>query len=172
LFGSQRFGGNNVAVGKAIKNGDLKQAVVLILEKIQPWLCEDGIEAVPKVFWYEKRMVRHLRKYPNDYAGTLRKIPKKVRKIFVHAVQSNQFNEQLKQAIGNKDIPKTMTIPGFQISKMPELSTTPITRRTLLTSPDFQILEIQDGITTIRFSLGKGEYASTVLLHLMGDPQI
>jgi len=170
LFGSQRFGGNNVGIGKAIKDGDLRQAVELILKRIQPWLREQGIEAVPKVFWYEKRMVSHLWKYPNDYAGALRKIPKKIRKIFVHAVQSHRFNEQLKQAIGNSALPKTITLPGFRTPKMPELSTTPITRRTLLKSPDFQILEIQDGNTKVRFSLSNGEYASTLLTYLHTRP--
>jgi len=170
FFGSQRLGGNNAAVGKAIKDGDLKQAVGLILEKIQPRLSEQGIEAVPKVFWYEKRMVRHLRKHPNDYAGALRKIPKKIRKIFVHAFQSYLFNEQLKQAIGNSVLPETITILGFKTPKMPELSTTPITRRILLTSPDFQILEIQDGRVKVRFSLSNGEYASTLLTYLETRP--
>lgn len=166
LYGSQRLGGNNAAVGKAIKDGVLKEAVELILEKIQPQLRTQSIDAIPKVFWYEKRMVRHLQQFSNDYAGAMRKIPKKVLRLYVHAYQSQLFNEQVKQGIKNSDLPDYISIDGFTTPKMPELSTKSITRQTLLTCQDFQILHIHDGTAKIRFTLSRGQYASTVLSYL------
>jgi len=166
LYGPQRLGGNNAAVGKAIKDGNLKSAVELILEKIQPQLRTQSIDAIPNVFWYEKRMVRHLQQFSNDYAGAMRKIPKKVLRLYVHAYQSHLFNEQVKQGIMNSDLPDYLSIPGFITPKMPELSTKPITRRTLLICPDFRILRIRDGQARVRFTLSHGQYASTVLKYL------
>ena len=90
-YGPQRLSGN-VEVGKAIKNGDLKLAVTLILKKVQPLLENGDLENIPKVFWYEKNMLRHLKKYPNDYAGALRRIPKRIRRLYIHAYQSYIFN--------------------------------------------------------------------------------
>jgi tRNA(Glu) U13 pseudouridine synthase TruD len=112
-------------------------------------------------------MVHQLKQFPNDYAGALRRIPKKIRRIFTHAYQSHLFNEQLQQAIAVDRIPDTITISGFTASKMPELSTRPVTRRSLLTAHDFAVKQIKETEVTIRFMLQKGEYASTLLSHLI-----
>jgi tRNA pseudouridine13 synthase len=166
-FGPQRLSGGNAEIGYALKDGKLQEATENILCKVQPYLQHGGIQEIPKVFWYEKRMLLHLKEYPNDYAGALRRIPKRIRRIFTHAYQSHLFNEQLQQQIIAKEIPDAITIPGFTTPKMPELSTRPITRRSLLTARDFTILHIHDAKVVIRFMLQKGEYASTLLFHLM-----
>jgi len=72
------------------------------------------VENVPGVSWYEKAMLRHLQKHPNDYAGALRKIPKRILRIYTSAYQSLSFNEQLNKLLAEGNVPKTMTIQGFQ----------------------------------------------------------
>ena len=166
-YGPQRTSGENVEVGRAIKNGDLKRGVTLILEKVKPYLVEGGINNIPKVFWYEKKMVLHLTKYPNDYAGALRKIPKKILTLYVHAYQSHLFNEKLKKAICENDIPESISIHGFNTPVLPELRTFPIKRRSLLMTNCFKILKVTDGKVLLRFTLAKGEYASTLLSNLI-----
>ncbi len=166
-YGPQRLSWGNAEVGLALKEGKLKDAVERILHKVQPHLQRGGVQEIPQVFWYEKRMIHHLNQFPNDYAGALRRIPKKIRRIFTHAYQSHLFNEQLHQLITTKQIPDTITIPGFTISKMPELSTRPVSRRSLLTAHGFTIEHIRDAEVVIRFMLEKGEYASTLLSHLI-----
>jgi TruD family tRNA pseudouridine synthase len=165
-FGPQRLGGGNAEVGSAIKDGDLKRGVDVILAKVMRYLMDGGIESIPKVFWYEKRMLRHLETQPNDFAGALRKIPKKILRLYVHAYQSHLFNEQLKQAIQENQVTDTLTIPGFATPTMPELRTIPITRRTFLTAKDVTTEKAVDGLAVLRFTLDKGEYASTLLANL------
>ncbi|MEE8569605.1 MAG: tRNA pseudouridine(13) synthase TruD, partial [Candidatus Bathyarchaeia archaeon] len=165
-FGPQRFGGGNVEAGRAIKDSDLRRGVDAILAKVMRYLSEGGIENIPKVFWYEKKMLRHLEKHPNDFAGALRKIPKKILRLYVHAYQSNLFNEQLKQAIQENQVTESLTIPGFATPTMPELQTVPITRQTFLTAKDFTTQKAIDGLAVLRFTLKKGEYASTLLANL------
>jgi tRNA pseudouridine13 synthase len=171
-YGPQRFGEGNVDGGKAIIDGDLKQAVEVILQKVQEQYVRGGIESISKVFWYEKKMLRHLAKYPHDYAGALRRIPKRILQIYPHAYQSYLFNNKLRQAIVDNQIPQTITIEGFKVQKMPELNIHPITRASIIKPTNFHILRVRDDIATIRFTLGKGEYASTLLLNLMNNPQL
>jgi len=130
-------------------------------------LKEGDIGDIPPVFWYEKKMLFHLAKYPKDYAGALRKIPKKILTLYVHAYQSHLFNEGLKQAIHEKNIPETILSPGFNTPKLPELRTFPIKRRSLLMAKNFKILKVTDGNAVLRFDLAKGEYASTLLSNLI-----
>ena len=165
-YGPQRLSGN-VEVGKAIKNGDLKLAVTLILKKVQPLLENGDLENIPKVFWYEKNMLRHLKKYPNDYAGALRKIPKRIRRLYIHAYQSYIFNEELRQNILENQVPKTITIQGFAVPRMPELKASQLERRSLLVAKDFKVLSVTNSTVKLRFTLLKGEYASTFLSFLV-----
>jgi len=166
-YGHQRMGGKNVEVGAAIKAGHMKAAVELILQKVMPYLEEGGVESIPKVFWYEKNMVKHLSKYPNDYVGALRKIPKKILTLYVHSYQSHLFNNELEHAILEQRVTETITVPGFSIPKIPELKTFPIIRRTYLIANTFENTKIIDGFAIISFFLNKGEYASTLLAHLI-----
>ena len=166
-YGPQRLRGGNAEIGYALKEGKLQHAVELILSKVQPYIQTGNVQDIPKVFWYEKHMVLHLKQFPNDYAGALRRIPKKIRRIFTHAYQSQLFNTQLQQMIRVKQIPDTITIPGFTVPTMPELSTRPVIRRSLLTASNFRILHIHDTEVVLRFILQKGEYASTLLSHLI-----
>ncbi|MDQ1279728.1 MAG: tRNA pseudouridine13 synthase, partial [Thermoproteota archaeon] len=113
--------------------------------------------------WYEKNMLRHLTRLPNDYAGALRKIPKKILNIYVHAYQSRIFNESLQQALTGNKIPETISVPGFQIPRMPELKTFQIERKSFLKARNFKIIKIKNNTVVLKFRLDNGEYATTLL---------
>jgi len=166
FFGPQRLGGGNVAIGKAIVDGDLKLATEILLQKVQPYLEKGSVEDLPDVFWIEKRVLQHLKNHSNDYAGALRKIPKKIRRIFTHSVQSQAFNEALQEAVLKGDVPEVLEVEGFHVGRMPELSTHSIQRRGYLDVRGFSILRVEDGVARIRFTLGSGEYATTFLSYL------
>jgi TruD family tRNA pseudouridine synthase len=164
-YGPQRLRGN-VEVGKAIKCGNLKLAVEIIVKKVKPFLEEGDVNKIPKVFWYEKKMLQHLTNHSNDYAGALRKIPKKIRRFYTHSLQSHTFNQKLQQFTIMDEVPETITVKGFDTPKMPELKTIPITRRSYFVAKDFKILYIAPEAVKIKFTLSKGDYASTLLSHL------
>ena len=44
-----------------------------------------ALEIFPKRLGYERSMLDLLSKNPNDYAGALRRLPKKLRRMLVHA---------------------------------------------------------------------------------------
>jgi len=165
-YGPQRLSGN-VEVGRAMKSGDLRLAVTLILQKVQSLLKNGDIRNIPKVFWYEKRMLHHLKKYPNDYAGALRRIPKRIRRLYIHAYQSYIFNEKLRKSVSDNLAPQTITIQGFTVPGMPELQARQLERRSFLVAKDFQTLRVFNSTVKLRFTLRKGGYASTLLSFLV-----
>jgi len=168
-YGPQRFEGQNAEVGEALKEGTLKKATEIILGKVHPFLVEGTIDTVPNVYWYEKKMLRHLQKFPNDYAGALRRIPKKILRIYVHAYQSKIFNTSLQRASIENKIPENISVPGFQIPRMPELKTMQIERKSILKADQFTIIKASDHTAVLRFRLGSGEYATTLLSYLIDN---
>jgi len=130
LFGKQRFGrGNTHLIGKSILQGFLQDAVKemscfkgntenqemskfrLFAEK--NWKSWDKIlKKIPLNLNLEKQVLEHLCKNQNDYAGALRKIPKNIRKLYVHSYQSWIWNKTLeKNLIFNEEL----YLPGFKI---------------------------------------------------------
>lgn len=168
-FGSQRLGGNcdNAKVGLAIVDGRLDEAVNILLEKVKTYIDQGRVDDIPDIFWIEKRILKHLQTKPCDYAGALRKIPKKVLRIFPHAVQSQIFNLKLRQAVLAGDVPETIEVEGFEIEKLPELRTFAIQRKSYLDPLNFDILGSDEGTAKICFTLGKGAYATTFLSNLL-----
>jgi tRNA pseudouridine13 synthase len=168
-FGSQRIGGNddNVEIGRAIVAGRLEEATSILLRKVEPYVRGGRIDDIPDIFWIERMVINHLRGRPNDHAGALRKIPKKILRIFPHAMQSKIFNERLRQAILMGDVPEYMEVEGFEVKTMPELRTRTIQRKSHLEVMDFGVLETGDGMAKIRFMLGSGQYATTLLAELL-----
>ena len=167
-YGPQRLSGN-VEVGRALKDGDIRHAVELVLRKVESFRKNGEIENIPRVFWYEKRMLQHLKKYPNDFAGAFRRIPKRIRRLYVHAYQSHIFNEQLRKCISQNQVPKTLTVDGFPVPRMPELKARQLERPSFLVARNFRILKITDSTVKLRFTLRKGEYASTLLSFLVDE---
>jgi tRNA pseudouridine13 synthase len=125
-FGYQRFGTvrpNTHLVGKKLVVRDLEGAVMEYLaspyegEKKDAYearaLLQDtkdfkkALEVFPKRLNYERSMLDALIKNPRDYAGALRRLPKKLRWMLVHAYQGFLFNKIL-----SKLIEKGMDIKG------------------------------------------------------------
>ncbi len=125
-FGEQRFGmrKNNSRIGLSIVKGDLKKAVMDFLtdtsnekdeeaisarkelEKTEDF--ENAYESFPKYLKPERAVLFHLLKYKNDYAGALRKLPRGILIMFVHALQAEIFNKELEERIKENDFKTEM----------------------------------------------------------------
>lgn len=119
FFGHQRFGTVRPVthlVGKAIVEGDLEEAAFIFLayssecehpaaretrEKLKETKdFKEAFKGFPTRFKYERFMLKHLVSYPNDFLGAFRKLPLKLRELFVQAYQSFLFNQILSERIG------------------------------------------------------------------------
>jgi len=118
-FGHQRFGISRPIthlVGRAIVKGDFEGAVMTFLcEEISGdgneigasfrKDLEDSLDFVsalknfPRGLYYERVMLRHLSKRPRDFINALRRLPKSLLKMFIHAYQSYLFNIYLSRRI-------------------------------------------------------------------------
>ncbi len=115
-FGVQRFGVTRPIthlVGKSIVAGDFKDAVVTYLshpseyespeskacrlELLQPDGRDDLLSEFPRGMNFEKTLVEHLARRPEDYSGALRQLPDNLQMMFVHAYQSYIFNRILSE---------------------------------------------------------------------------
>ncbi|MEK6972906.1 MAG: tRNA pseudouridine(13) synthase TruD [archaeon] len=111
-YGEQRFGGiRNIShlVGKELIKENIKNAVMLYLTATDIKEDEDlrrarlklaetedfssAIKMFPIKNRFERSMIHHLCKYPNDFAGAFAKMPKKFRFLFTHAYQGYLFNK-------------------------------------------------------------------------------
>jgi len=118
FFGHQRFGTirpNTHQVGKHLTRGDSERAALVFLaepsihehpearearQQLQDTMdFQDALERFPKFLRYERFMLRHLAKYPNDFVGAFRELPRRLRKLFVQAYQSYLFNRFLSERI-------------------------------------------------------------------------
>jgi len=215
FFGVQRFGTIRPIthlVGKEILERNFERAVMIYLTDIYEGESEESKEArkflsetedfqealkrFPKHLGYENSMLNFLAKTPTDFIGALRKLPKKLRWMFVHAYQAYVFNKALSQYIREGTEIEKLPLAGFEIkldeitsrilekekisqenfkiSEMPELSSEGMYRDCFIGIKGFEIPEISDEELnegkkkmTIRFSLSKGSYATTVLREFM-----
>lgn len=96
FFDEQRFGRNNAGIGLAVVKRDFKKAVELVSDSS----------------YYKKQLADYLTKNRNDYVNALRLVPKKIRVMYVHALQSKIWNETAERFANTK---KNITIPiiGF-----------------------------------------------------------
>jgi tRNA pseudouridine13 synthase len=118
FFGHQRFGTirpNTHQVGKHLTRGDAERAALVFLaepsvhehpearearEQLQDTLdFEEALNSFPRFLRYERFMLRHLAKYPNDFVGAFRELPRRLRKLFVQGYQSYLFNRFLSERI-------------------------------------------------------------------------
>ena len=114
FFGHQRFGTARPIthlVGKAIVKGSLEQAAMLFLAKPSPYEHPMSREArrelrrtrdfkkalggFPKQLRYERLMLESLAEKPNDFAAAFKRLPARLRELFVQAYQSYLFNRFL-----------------------------------------------------------------------------
>jgi tRNA pseudouridine13 synthase len=126
FFGHQRFGTTRPIthlVGKAIGEGNFEEAAMLFLAKssvhehpssrnaraeLQSTRdFKQALQNFPKQLRFEKLMLNHLVKKPDDFVGAFRRLPVKLQALFVQAYQSYLFNRFLSERIKN----------GFSLSK-------------------------------------------------------
>jgi tRNA pseudouridine13 synthase len=119
-FGKQRFGslrGNSHEVGKLIVQGKLKEACMNFLcftdegekkvatdarkklgeSKLEASDFKEAMNYFPRYLKFERTVIWHLSKIPTDFGGALRKLPRQLQLLFVHAFQSRLFNETLEE---------------------------------------------------------------------------
>lgn len=151
---------------------------------------EELIASFPIIFRHELKLVRYLKDHPDDYAGALAAISDQT-VLWVYALASRYFNEHLSTLVAS-DTPLPSTLPlmlGFNkkswtpyeaelkrdsifpppfenLKLFPFLQ---IRDRSLPTSDRPTILGVQacDQGLVLSFELGKGQYATTFLSHLV-----
>jgi len=130
FFGIQRFGITRPIthlVGKYIVLGDFKKAVMTYIANpvkgegkesydARKYLQEtmdfsEALKMYPKNLLFERKMISHLSKKPDDWEGALKKISKNLVRIFIHAYQSFLFNKILSKRI-MEGIPINKAIEG------------------------------------------------------------
>jgi tRNA pseudouridine13 synthase len=128
FFGHQRFGTIRPIthiVGKYIVKRDFEKAVLTYLgsssvyenpevKKVREEFLETlnfkkAFNAFPAYLEYEKTMLKHLVNHSEDYIGALKRLPSRLRFLFVNAYQSFLFNECLsKRVLMNLPINKAL----------------------------------------------------------------
>ncbi len=120
FFGEQRFGGIRKIthlVGREFIKGNPEGAIMLYLTATAPQEDEElkkaraelaktydfsqASKAFPVKYRYERALIHHLCRYPKDYVGAFRALPKALRYLFTHAYQSHIFNKVIEKRIEN-----------------------------------------------------------------------
>ncbi len=133
-FDKQRFSGNNSEIGKSILKKKFKEACELIIQ-------HEGS--------YKDNITRHLENNKNDYINALRKIPRKILMIYIHAYQSKIWNETVKEYLKKQENDKLQEIPIIGFSTEIENTTikeiiTKIMEQEQITFRDFIIRELPE----------------------------
>jgi tRNA pseudouridine13 synthase len=130
FFGVQRFGVIRPVthlVGKHIIKGDFEEAVMTYVGNPIEGEHEDAFEArkalqedrdyakalvnFPEKLSFEKALLNHLVKNPDDFVGALGQLPENLLLMFVHAYQSYLFNKMLSLRM-KEDIPLDIPTVG------------------------------------------------------------
>ena len=138
FFGHQRFGTirpNTHQVGKYLTMGDTEKAALVFLaepsvhehpearearQQLQDTMdFQEALNLFPRFLRYERFMLGHLAKYPRDFVGAFRELPRRLRKLFVQAYQSYLFNRFLSERI-RRGIPLDEPQVGDYMIKLDE----------------------------------------------------
>lgn len=119
LFGPQRFGSqrkNTARVGELILKGDYEGAAWEAMAgegNESPHIAEArkrlreekdfsaALAYFPRHLKSERRILEHLAKIPTDFVGAFRKLPRTLALLYVHAFQSELFNQYVKENQGD-----------------------------------------------------------------------
>lgn len=118
FFGVQRFGSLRPIthiVGRHIVRGEFEEACLAYAAKPVPEESEDAKKArqfiqetrnysaalglLPRHLMFERIVVEHLAKDPEDYPGAIRALPRNLQMMFVHAYQAFMFNRMLSERV-------------------------------------------------------------------------
>ena len=217
-FGYQRFGTvrpNTHLVGRELVKGNLEAAVMRYLcypyaterpecQAARRYLEEThdfggALRIYPHRLVFERMMLDALRNNPRDFVGALRRLPKKIRKLLVHAYQAYLFNRTLSAMIEREMNTSVHHLPliGFNssFSEGPQgelektiLDEEGISRKEFLTRsvPELSckgylrassvnlkpvLKMVSDDTVVVEFTLPTGSYATTALREFMkADP--
>jgi tRNA pseudouridine13 synthase len=118
FFGPQRFGSVRPIthlIGKDLIRGDIEGAVMkyianpseeemseandarAALQETRDY--EKALKEFPTKLTFERTLIGHLKDNPEDYLGALRKLPRNLLMMFVHAYQSYLFNKMLSERL-------------------------------------------------------------------------
>jgi len=143
-YGLQRFGtlgpGTHL-IGKAIVKREFEEAVRLLLEAPSPGEYEaggaakdamlmqrddEGIRSMPPGRDIEKLVAMELIQHPHEWVRALRRVPIKLRRLYVQAYQSYIFNRTLSRAIAEgEDISKMKQGDNWSEESIDGLRTSP-----------------------------------------------
>jgi len=162
FFGHQRFGTTRPIthlVGKALVQGDFRKAAMLFLAKPSPHEHPESRQArkelqktqdfkqalkdFPKQLHYERLMLKHLTKEPEDFVVAFRKLPTKLRRLFPQAYQAFLFNKFLSGRI-EKGLPLDRAEVGDYVVNV-ERSGLPMVRMHAMASVE-AVTEINEAI--------------------------
>lgn len=167
-----------------------KQMRTSIAAQFGDWpAIESLLSPLASTFESELKVVRYLKNNPSDFIGALHQIPDQVT-LLMYSVSSYLFNKKISQALKHKialpaELPlflsddpqdralyehecKDLEIPVDCEQNIQALSFIELKKRMVPTkqSVDFSGADITDQGVMLRFSLGKGSYATTLLAHL------
>ncbi len=130
FFGHQRFGTIRPfthRVGRCIVKGEFEEAASIFLSESsahehrrsararerlrETWDYRDCLRFFPRRLVYERLMIVHLSRYPNDFLGAFRRVPRNLRVLFVQAYQSYLFNRFLSERM-KRGLQLTEACPG------------------------------------------------------------
>lgn len=133
FFGIQRFGSVrpvNHLVGRALVEGDIERAVMTYIAQPFPdeppevqearqligttYDFKEGLKRTPVRLRYERAMMNHLIKCPNDFDGALGVLSLNLQRLFVHAFQSYLFNRALSSRI-ERECPLHAAVDGDRV---------------------------------------------------------
>lgn len=167
-FGEQRFGTPRPIthqVGRLILKGDYEEAVWTYIakpydreyksiRKVREELWEtrevDGAaEKFPEKNRFEKTLLYHLTKNPDDYKGAIKRLPEGLQKLFIHAYQSWIFNNVLSELIeeGWYEEDYEIPLPGYKTElrdNKPENMVKEILEKEGISQEDFRLPEFPE----------------------------
>lgn len=139
-FDKQRFGSrlNNQKVGLSIMKGDFKGAAMEFLTGMGNELNQDAVEArsrlkdeqdfkaaigyFPGYLKYERTVIEYLHRYEGNYANALRKLPRGILLMFIHAVEDVVFNYALSKRVEQMDFEGCKTWCKTGLYGFPDIS--------------------------------------------------
>mgnify|MGYP000585968673 CR=1 FL=1 len=187
-FGEQRFGSTRPIthqVGRLILKGEFEEAVWTYIakpyddeyssiRKVREELwetrqVENAAEKFPKQYRYEKALLYHLTKNPEDYKGAIKRLPENLQRLFIHAYQSWVFNRTLSRLIEDDWYDEKYEIPlvGFKTDlkdNKPENITKEVLDEEGISQEDFRLQDFPELRSEGTYRRAFGDYRNFKVL--------